>query len=94
MTFNPIWQPEDHQSFFSGAQGWGLFTQIRNEDTQTCQLEIRYGELALKQLTLYVPEGSIVTDVTIEDNDTTLPAVAFKQAENSSRQKRACNESE
>lgn len=82
MTFNPIWKPEGHQSFFSGAQGWGLYTQIRRKDTQTCQLEIRYGELALKQLTLHVPEGSVATDVTIEDNDTTLAAVAFKQAGN------------
>jgi uncharacterized protein (DUF608 family) len=80
MTFNPVWKPDDHQSFFSGAQGWGLYTQTRQKGTQTCRLEIRYGELALKQLTLYVPEGTITTGVTIENDDATSDVVAFRQA--------------
>jgi hypothetical protein len=80
MTFNPVWKPENHQSFFSGAQGWGLFTQTRKADTQTCRLEIRYGELALKELALHVPEGSIVSGVTIAHNGSAPDAVAFRKA--------------
>ena len=27
IGFKPVWKPEDHKSFFSAAEGWGLFTQ-------------------------------------------------------------------
>jgi uncharacterized protein (DUF608 family) len=27
IGFRPVWQPEDHVSFFTAAEGWGVFTQ-------------------------------------------------------------------
>ncbi len=83
MTFNPAWKPENHQSFFSSAQGWGLYRQTREANSQTCHLEIHYGELSLKQLTLHVPNGSNVSGITVANNVSASDAVAFKKVEDS-----------
>lgn len=45
IGFKPVWKPEDHASFFTGAEGWGLFTQRREGLTQTEQIAVSYGRL-------------------------------------------------
>lgn len=56
MEFDPVVSPENHASFFTGADCWGLFTQKRSLGTQTNTLEIEYGELELRTLTFHLPE--------------------------------------
>ena len=34
IGFKPRWQPEDHRSFFTAPEAWGLFTQKRQDSTQ------------------------------------------------------------
>ncbi|TWT81025.1 hypothetical protein CA13_24720 [Planctomycetes bacterium CA13] len=55
LGFKPKWQPEDHRSFFSGPEGWGLFIQKRTGQTQTQCIELRHGQLRLKTLVFSVP---------------------------------------
>jgi len=57
IGFRPKWKPEDHRSFFTTAQGWGLFTQCRDGRTQHETIEIRYGKLAIQKLEFEIPEG-------------------------------------
>jgi non-lysosomal glucosylceramidase len=52
IGFKPVWQPEDHASFFSASEGWGLFTQTRNNAAQSSVIEMKYGTLQLKKIDL------------------------------------------
>jgi uncharacterized protein (DUF608 family) len=65
ITFQPRWQPENHASFFTAAEGWGLFTQRRQGETQTGVIGLRYGKLTLRSLTLEIPEGQQVTKAVV-----------------------------
>ncbi|MFM7181419.1 MAG: GH116 family glycosyl-hydrolase [Verrucomicrobiales bacterium] len=57
IGFQPVWQPEDHASFFSAANGWGLFTQNRSDGKQESAIHLKFGTLDLKSITLGIPEG-------------------------------------
>ena len=57
IGFKPVWKPQDHVSFFTAAQGWGLFTQNRSEHTQTEQIELKYGQLKVARLLFELAEG-------------------------------------
>jgi len=58
IGFKPVWRPDDHASFFSAAEGWGLFTQKRAGKTQTETLDVRYGRLRVKTLVFELPDGA------------------------------------
>jgi uncharacterized protein (DUF608 family) len=55
IGFKPRWQPENHRSFFTGPEGWGLFTQARHNAGQTEELQVRHGQLSVKDLVFEVP---------------------------------------
>ncbi len=66
LGFRPKWQPEDHRSFFTGPEGWGLFVQERKAGEQTERIEVRHGRLRLKEMVFELPgEGSAKATVTI-----------------------------
>ncbi len=52
IGFKPVWQPEDHASFFSASEGWGLFTQTRDNLAQTSAIDMKYGRLKVKRIDL------------------------------------------
>lgn len=52
IGFDPVWQPEDHVSFFTTAEGWGRFTQKRSDKKQTNTLSIDYGNVSLSKIDL------------------------------------------
>lgn len=57
LGFRPKWQPEDHRSFFTAPEGWGLFIQKREGKTQTERIEVRHGRLRLRELVFQLPAG-------------------------------------
>ncbi len=63
LEFDPVIRPNDHASFFTGAEGWGLFTQKRGAKSQQNTLSIEYGKLELKALTLHLPESPDAADL-------------------------------
>jgi non-lysosomal glucosylceramidase len=65
IGFRPIWQPENHRSFFTAARGWGLFTQTRQDGRQTERLEVRYGEIELSHLIFEVPNQTQPSKCTV-----------------------------
>ncbi len=50
IGFKPAWKPEGHTSFFTAAEGWGLFTQRRKGNTQTERIELKSGRLRVASL--------------------------------------------
>lgn len=55
IEFDPVVRPEDHASFFTGAEGWGLFAQRRGKGSQENKLSIEYGRLEVRTITLHLP---------------------------------------
>ena len=74
IGFQPVWQPEDHTSFFTAAEGWGLFSQRREAGTQTDRIELRYGKLRVASLVFQIPEGATPREVAVRLGDRTLPS--------------------
>jgi non-lysosomal glucosylceramidase len=74
IGFDPLWKPEDHASFFTAAEGWGLFTQRRDGGSQHERLELRCGRLRLRTLTFSVPEGSGLARLNVTLGGQSLPA--------------------
>jgi non-lysosomal glucosylceramidase len=50
IIFNPKMTPHNFKSFFSGAEGWGNISQIRNNELQENIIEVKWGDLHLKKL--------------------------------------------
>jgi len=50
IGFRPRWQPEDHRSFFTAPEGWGLFIQERTATAQTEEIQVRHGRLSVGEL--------------------------------------------
>ncbi len=74
IGFKPLWRPDDHVSFFTGAEGWGVFTQRRAGGKQTERLDLRYGTLRLRELVFEVPDGKAVGDVAVTSGGRSIAA--------------------
>ena len=61
LGFKPRWQPADHRSLFTAAEGWGLFVQQRKEREQTERIEVRHGRLRIKEFVFALPSGDAAT---------------------------------
>jgi non-lysosomal glucosylceramidase len=72
LGFAPRLQQDDFKSFFSTAEGWGSFSQRREGKTQTNLIELKYGDLKLRQLELGIPSARL-TEVKLELNGEILP---------------------
>jgi non-lysosomal glucosylceramidase len=65
IGFIPVWKPEDHRSFFTAAEGWGLFTQIRDGAKQTERIEVRCGKLSVQSLVFGWPNEDRSPRITV-----------------------------
>ncbi len=78
IGFKPNWSPDEHVSFFTAAQGWGVFSQKRTAATQTCKIEVKRGILDVRELEFAVPENSVVSNISIQVDGKQLNA-SFNQ---------------
>ncbi|WP_442506788.1 GH116 family glycosyl hydrolase [Novipirellula sp. SH528] len=58
IGFKPRVNPEDHASFFTVAEGYGLFSQVQETNQQKASLELREGQLRLNEVILWAAEGA------------------------------------
>ncbi len=65
IGFKPVWQPEDHASFFTAAQGWGIFTQQRQGNRQIERIDVKYGSLRIKTLVFKLPGAEKLKNVAV-----------------------------
>jgi len=68
IGFEPVWQPEDHASFFSAAEGWGCFRQKRESRSQLEKIEVRWGRLRLKKMVFALRADATVARVRVTGN--------------------------
>lgn len=73
IGFLPVWQPEDHKSFFTAAEGWGLYSQTCNGQQQIHRIEIRFGQLRLKTFTGATPSGTLPKTVRCNLDNREIP---------------------
>lgn len=62
IGFAPVWRPDDHVSFFTVAEGWGVYAQRAGEAT----LDLRYGRLHLTRWTIQGAPGLAGGTVCVE----------------------------
>lgn len=65
LGFRPKWQPEDHRSFFTAPEAWGLFIQRRESNRQTERIEVRHGKLRVRELVFELPAGAAAAQATL-----------------------------
>jgi hypothetical protein len=75
LGFRPVWKPEDHVSFFTAAEGWGVFSQRRTADSQTARIDVRSGKLSLTTLVLHLPQGTRPAQVVVQHHGKIIPSV-------------------
>jgi uncharacterized protein (DUF608 family) len=74
VGFKPVWRADDHTSFFTGAEGWGVFTQRHKANAQTERIELRYGKVRVRSLAFRIPGKSDSVMATVLHNRQEIPA--------------------
>jgi hypothetical protein len=74
IGFEPRWRPDDHASFFTAAEGWGLFTQKREAGRQIHRIEVAHGKLDLRRFVCALPETAKPTGVEVTLADDSIGA--------------------
>jgi uncharacterized protein (DUF608 family) len=57
IGFRPRWQPENHKSFFTTAEGYGLFSQTLDGNRLKASIALQEGQLRLTEVVLALPDG-------------------------------------
>lgn len=63
IGFRPVWQPENHVSMFTAAEGWGTFTQKVDGRRQTEQIKVVEGKLRISVLVFRLPKDAAARSV-------------------------------
>jgi hypothetical protein len=61
IGFAPLWKPDDHTSFFTAAEGWGLF-EVRGSASK---IQIQWGKLRVKTITFAAAKKPSRVQVTL-----------------------------
>lgn len=78
IGFHPVWQPSDHRSIFTAAEGWGLFVQGREAAAQRDAIEVRHGRLRLRELAFTLPEGADRATARLSVDGRAVPAALVR----------------
>jgi uncharacterized protein (DUF608 family) len=82
IGFKPVWQPEDHRSFFTAAEGWGVYSQQQREGQQTCRIHMAYGRLALRELQFDIENHDATVTVTVKIGKTPVAVESLVDGSN------------
>ena len=77
IGFKPPWRPEDHTSFFTAAEGWGVFSQRRSGNIQTELIEMRYGRIRIQSLIFEASEKARAETVAVTRNRQAVPSTCI-----------------
>jgi uncharacterized protein (DUF608 family) len=72
IGFAPKITPDKFTAAFTAAEGWGTFTQKRDEKVQRERLVVNWGRLAVQSLAFAIPEDFDVARVTVTLDHTTI----------------------
>ena len=82
LGFAPRLKQDNFAAPFTTAQGWGTFRQTQKRKVQTEQIELKYGELSLKQLKFELKKGITPKKITVKVDGR---KIGFKHDRNGSR---------
>lgn len=74
IGFRPVWKPENHRSFFSSAEGWGVYSQKRSAKRLDATLAVRFWRLRVRELRFEVAEGHKPRRATVKLGAQAVPA--------------------
>ena len=74
LGFAPRWNQEEFRCAFTTAEGWGTFSQKKEEATFIASIELQWGKLSLKKLSLVVPKHIHPKQVVAELSGKPVPA--------------------
>ncbi|TWU34574.1 hypothetical protein Q31b_55280 [Novipirellula aureliae] len=66
IGFRPVLNPFDHASFFTVAEGYGLFTQIKDAKQLNASIDLKEGQLRLTEVVLSAGEGRQAKSATMK----------------------------
>ncbi len=82
IGFRPRWQPENHTSFFTGAEGYGLFSQTLEKGRLNASIDLKDGQLRLTEIVLAAPKAGsaqltlagkpVASSFSVQDGDVIL----------------------
>ncbi|HEV2474375.1 MAG TPA: hypothetical protein VGS41_16990, partial [Chthonomonadales bacterium] len=72
IGFRPVWRPADHASFFTAAEGWGLFRSRTVASRTTARIRVAWGQLVVREIILKLPAAA--NSVTVSESGVSLPA--------------------
>jgi uncharacterized protein (DUF608 family) len=75
IGFDPQWQPADHASFFTGADGWGLFEQKRTTNLQSDVITVAWGKLDVAEIRLTVDKRRKVRSFKIKADGKSIAGI-------------------
>jgi len=65
MAFAPRLTPENFRSAFTAAEGWGTFAQKHDDSALRASIDLKWGKLGLKTLTLTPPKSAAQGDAVV-----------------------------
>jgi non-lysosomal glucosylceramidase len=65
LGFAPRWQQDHFKCFFTAAEGWGSLHQRRSDNSQENHIEVKYGQVTLRELLFEVPKSVKVQDAVV-----------------------------
>ncbi|WPJ97032.1 GH116 family glycosyl hydrolase [Coraliomargarita algicola] len=74
IAFRPVLTPEDHKSFFTAAEAYGLYSQQRSTSELKATLNVSEGEVSLRNVILNAGEGQQAKSAQVKLGARTLPA--------------------
>lgn len=78
IGFSPRLTPEDFKAPFTAAEGWGSFSQIRTDKTQTNRIALKWGGLRVKTLAFELPPAATLSAATVAVGAKQIPAKAIQ----------------
>jgi hypothetical protein len=67
--FSPRITPGDFRSVFTAAEGWGTISQRREGNKQVNTIDVRWGRLRVRTLSISLPAGRAAQRVSIQGDD-------------------------
>jgi uncharacterized protein (DUF608 family) len=74
IGFLPRWKPEEHASFFTVAEGYGLFTQQLNQNKLTASIDLKEGQLPLNEVDLSLGNAKKPESIHVKLGDQSVDA--------------------
>jgi non-lysosomal glucosylceramidase len=65
--------PEDFRAPFTAAEGWGTYSQQRNEHLFSARLKVRFGRLTVRRCTVELDGRQKAGKVAVTLNDKAVP---------------------